>query len=434
MKPIIRILALSLLLTGAITTTGLILSVSAGQLLNRVSEGKIAYDTFSASNGTSTDTPWTFNDEGWAVEDGKLKAGEGGGHPTGINVTDCIWEGKIKPMELVVEGPQMTFAGPDGSHAAFDYYHIGHQLRVMIGPEGSNSVFQTASFTMSTNTSHTMKVAVSNYNMKCYMDGALIFNVTDTNVTPVPSIPWTGGLHPIRDGDLGYWDDVKIWKSNKITVTNLVQGQRVKLFNASDSLVSSATVGEGENDSILDVSALTFPFTGYFQIYATDGTTLLHSSVLYQDIWGGDEYAFQEDNTPPAIENVYQQPGNGEVYPDDKVEVYANVTDDLSGVKQVILNYTTNNGTWLSKEMTTLEGNVWNATIPAFPHGTNINYRIIAEDNMNNTITTEELFGYQYHYEVVPEFPTWTLMLLILIMLTVATVMIKRKLLKTPTH
>jgi len=363
-----------------------------------------------------------------------LKAGEGGGHPTGINVTDCIWEGKIKPMELVVEGPQMTFIGSDGSHAAFDYYHIGHQLRVMIGPEGGSSVFQTANFIMSTNTSHTMKVAVSNHNMKCYMDDALIFNVTDTNVTPVPSIPWTGGLHPIRDGDLAYWDDVKIWKSNKITVTNLVQGQRVELFNASDSLVSSATVGEGENNTILDVSALTFPFTGYFQIYATDGMTLLHSSVLYQDIWGGDEYVFQEDNTPPVIEKVYQHPGNGHIHSDDKVEVYANVTDDLSGVKQVILNYTTNNGTWFSKEMTTLEGNVWNATIPAFPSGTNVRYMVMAKDNFNNTITTEELFGYQCLYEVIPEFPVWTSILLMLALVTVITLIHKRRLLKTPIH
>lgn len=305
MKLLIGILASGMFLIGVTITAGLIPPVSAAYMLNRVSSGKIAYDTFSASNGASTDISWTFNDEGWMVEDGKLKAGEGGGHPTGINVTDCIWEGKIKPMKLVVEGPQMTFTGSDGSHAAFDYYHIGHRLRVMIGPEGSSSVFQTSSFTMSTSTSHTMKVAVSNYNMRCYMDGALIFNVTDTNVTPVPSIPWTGGLHPIRDGDLAYWDDIKIWKSNKITVTNLVQGQRVELFDASDSLVSSATAEAGKNNAALDVSALSFPFEGYFEIYADDGTTLLATTPFYADIWGGDEYSCsvsELDTVPPKAD------------------------------------------------------------------------------------------------------------------------------------
>jgi len=40
----------------------------------------------------------------------------------------------------------------------------------------------------------------------------------------------------------------------------------------------------------------------------------------------------------------------------------------------------------------------------------------------------------QDNYPIVPEFPTWTSILLILIMLTVAIIIYKRKLLKTPTH
>ena len=112
-----------------------------------------------------------------------------------------------------------------------------------------------------------------------------------------------------------------------------------------------------------------------------------------------------EDSTPPVIENVYQQPPSDSVYPDDKVVVYANVTDDLSGVKQVILNYTTNNGTWFSIEMTILEDTVYNATIPGFPYCTNVTYVIIAEDNANHTITTVDM-GYAYQYHVIPEFPS----------------------------
>ena len=134
-----------------------------------------------------------------------------------------------------------------------------------------------------------------------------------------------------------------------------------------------------------------------------------------------------EDNTPPVIENVYQQPPSDSVYPDDKVVVYANVTDDLSGVKQVILNYTTNNGTWFSIEMTHLEENLYNATIPEFPYCTNVTYVIIAEDNANHAITTVDL-GYTYQYHVIPEFPSVIILPLVMVLSVLAVVLAKRKL------
>ena len=133
-----------------------------------------------------------------------------------------------------------------------------------------------------------------------------------------------------------------------------------------------------------------------------------------------------EDNTPPVIENVYQQPPSDSVYPDDKVVVYANVTDDLSGVKQVILNYTTNNGTWFSVEMTNLEDTLYNATIPEFPYCTNVTYVIIAEDNANHTITTVDM-GYTYQYHVIPEFPSVIIMPLFIIVTMLIATLYKRR-------
>jgi hypothetical protein len=53
--------------------------------------------------------------------------------------------------------------------------------------------------------------------------------------------------------------------------------------------------------------------------------------------------------------------------------------------------------------MTNLEGDIWNATIPAFPYGTNVTYAISAEDNVGNAITTAEM-GYEIQYQVIPEF------------------------------
>jgi hypothetical protein len=140
-------------------------------------------------------------------------------------------------------------------------------------------------------------------------------------------------------------------------------------------------------------------------------------------------YVFEalEDSTPPLIEDVYQDPASDNVSPTDEVMVYANVTDDQSGVKQVILNYTHTNstGTWSETvNMTNLEGNQYNGTIPRFPFCTNVTYIIIAEDNSNNTIISEEM---EYRYHVVPEFPPQFILPLLVITTLLTAIAIKKK-------
>jgi len=58
---------------------------------------------------------------------------------------------------------------------------------------------------------------------------------------------------------------------------------------------------------------------------------------------------------------------------------------------------------------------------------------IIAYDYANNE-AVEDNAGEYYVYTVIPEFPTWTSMLLILIALTAAIAIYKRRQLKTPTN
>jgi hypothetical protein len=179
------------------------------------------------------------------------------------------------------------------------------------------------------------------------------------------------------------------------------------------------------NDTIVGNTTLTSLLDGshYVAVYANDTAgNMGASSPVY----------FTVDATPPNITAVSQIPLENNVQPVNEVKVNATVTDETSGVKQVTLNYTNGNGTWIPVTMTNLEGNVWNATIPAFPQDTNVTYRIIAEDNVNNTITSEDL-GYECQYVVIPEFPTWTPMLLTLIALTVAIAIYRRRL-RTPVN
>lgn len=134
---------------------------------------------------------------------------------------------------------------------------------------------------------------------------------------------------------------------------------------------------------------------------------------------------FSLDTTPPNITNIFQTPSADNVLAQDAVNVAATVTDDMTGVKGVILNYTSDNRTWNTIEMTNVEGNVWNATIPAFPYGTNVSYTIMAEDYFNNLISSQEL-GLRNQYQVIPEVSSFFILPL-LMMSTLLALRICRK-------
>jgi len=152
-----------------------------------------------------------------------------------------------------------------------------------------------------------------------------------------------------------------------------------------------------------------------------------HVTVYANDTFGNIGFAtvyFTVDTTKPDITNVVQDPLT-DILPDTVVKINATITDATSGIEQVALNYTAGDGTWIIVEMTNLEGDIWNATIPAFPYGTNVTYVIMAEDNAGNTITTTQL-GYEYEYQVVPEF-TLPIILMTLVISTSLIAIISRK-------
>jgi hypothetical protein len=72
---------------------------------------------------------------------------------------------------------------------------------------------------------------------------------------------------------------------------------------------------------------------------------------------------------------------------------------------------------------------IYNGTIPRLPYCTNVTYVIIAEDNFNNTITTEEM-GYLYKYHVIPEFPPQIVLPLLATATLLTMLLRKRKLVR----
>jgi len=276
----------------------------------RVSYGKIFFDSFSRDNGTASDEPWNigswfqtgfFEGGDWRVEDGWFRSehvpGEGcSAYPEGVAVTSCIWEVKVRPMNLVREGPSLRLLAirDDRIYRSiiYDYYHSGREFRLMIRerPESQDkSTYKTSSFTMEEGNYYTMKISVSGNHVECYIDDNLILEAYDPHIdSNAEKLLVHLGY---AEGEWGYWDDVKAWKSNKVTIGNLEDGQKVELYDENDCLRASS-VSEGEILD-LDVSELSFPFTGYFKIYSTKGD-LKYATQRMDDIWGGDKYRFED--------------------------------------------------------------------------------------------------------------------------------------------
>ncbi|MDH5635780.1 MAG: hypothetical protein OEY47_03845 [Candidatus Bathyarchaeota archaeon] len=209
--------------------------------------------------------------------------------------------------------------------------------------------------------------------------------------------------------DVGITDDGGIIATFAQDWENATYYPKACFFKSDGSMI-----GEFDLPGAIPYFAVSISGDGHIVAMGSGGSSLYVFEVL-------------EDSSPPVIEDVYQEPANDTVTADDKVMVYANVTDEESGVKQASLNYTNGNGTWITVKMTNLEGNKWNGTIPAFLYDTYVNYTVVAEDQVGNTITTEEM-GYTYQYHVIPEFPSFLILpIFIIITLFTATILQKNK-------
>jgi parallel beta-helix repeat protein len=94
------------------------------------------------------------------------------------------------------------------------------------------------------------------------------------------------------------------------------------------------------------------------------------------------------DEYPPIIWSPTFEPSNN-IHPGQEVRAITNSTDEWSGIKNVTLFYTTNNGTSWESILMPYTG-VFKATIPGQPAKTIVKCKVIAYDNAGNNATTEE--------------------------------------------
>ncbi|MEM2780950.1 MAG: NosD domain-containing protein [Candidatus Bathyarchaeia archaeon] len=131
--------------------------------------------------------------------------------------------------------------------------------------------------------------------------------------------------------------------------------------------------------------------------------------------------AYFVDDIPPEMSEPSQNPPKN-VQPNQDVTVTVTVTDYGSGVKNVTLWYSIDNGaTWTTLNMTELAANTYQAAIPGYGNCTWITYKIVAYDNAEN-VAVKDNNGYDYQYHVIPEISLTTILLAPLILTTIITI------------
>ncbi len=132
------------------------------------------------------------------------------------------------------------------------------------------------------------------------------------------------------------------------------------------------------------------------------------------------------DDVPPVIGTPIHTPET----PDDgeEVTVSVNVTDADTGVRHdgVILSYSANGGDWENVTMSKTTGDTYEGIIPGLPAGTQVRYMIIACDYAGNEVVDNNDMEY-YVFTVIPEFPTWQIVVLTLLLIGIIVIIVKRR-------
>lgn len=189
-----------------------------------------------------------------------------------------------------------------------------------------------------------------------------------------------------------YFDDVKIFSSNE-------SDPRLELVPKT-GISTTTLVGSGfAPDSQISVTwdGIPIPTVPDQVITNSSGGFTCILSVLNQTDGAYNVRAVDETGNEAAATFTVALAPQSEttiIVPDD----YPTIQDAINNAQE---------GDTIAVKAGTLEGHLWNCTIPTFPHGTTITYTITAEDKVENTVTTEEQNGQPNQYEVLPEFPLW---------------------------
>jgi hypothetical protein len=175
------------------------------------------------------------------------------------------------------------------------------------------------------------------------------------------------------------------------------------------------------------VNVTAIPSSGYsFDYWLLDGEERTENpTTVIMDANHTLEAVFVDDISPEISAPVQEPPENVTAY--QNVTVTVNVTEEGSGLYNITLWYSINNGTtWTPLNMTEISISIFQATILGQENCTWVTYKIIAYDNNGNQAINDN-HGYYYVYHVIPEFPSLIILPLLMITTLLAVIVYKRK-------
>jgi outer membrane protein assembly factor BamB len=196
------------------------------------------------------------------------------------------------------------------------------------------------------------------------------------------------------------------------------------LLNASDSAIVTWILVA--NSSIKG----TIGIVAEGKISGSVGLVLNYPAYYYTDRIGAAvnfSIVLNVDNSAPTIGTPSLAPATA-VQPYQPVKVSVNVTDTQSGVKNVTLSYTIDNGTtWQNQTMNFNQtASLYETTIPGQEAGTWVRFKITAVDNVGNNATLDGTWPY-YTYQTVPEFSPLLFLTMLVTVTLLAVEILRRK-------
>ena len=185
-------------------------------------------------------------------------------------------------------------------------------------------------------------------------------------------LPWELGLYgEMHDSGIygGYRLDAEGFRHVNASASCEYYGQDMLI----DYVLPSAAAGTG-NETSSDANRL----------------FLYHLALIAENGEGVIRFMFKTDFTPPSlsIENPIES-----AYSDQEVDVTAHAYDGESGLKSVLLNYTTTDWeNWTAVEMSLSENDTYVAKIPTQSPGSTVKYRVTASDMAGNMVQQENSY------------------------------------------
>jgi len=216
--------------------------------------------------------------------------------------------------------------------------------------------------------------------------------------------------------------ELPVWEYGR-SLGNSVTGGFVYRGSTLTDLVGSYIYGDygsgrvwalSYNDGVAD-NQLLFDSTLNIASFGVDAL-----NEIYICSFDGKIYKLSSNAVAPSIGSPVHSPL--EPLPDQQVRVVVDVSS-INTVSDVVLSYS-NNGGWQNVTMTLTDGR-YAANIPAMDDQTNVRYKIIAYDNMDNVAVKDNL-GNNYQYTVIPEF-TSPFIIVTAIILASAIIVMKSK-------